>query len=48
MDAGVVAALDSRDLFLPLAFEQCTDARATSTYHVADLDLVAIIVRFEQ
>lgn len=47
VDAGVVAAVDSRDLFLPLAFDPRTDARATAAYHVANLDLVSIVVRFE-
>lgn len=48
VDAGGVAAVDSRDLFLPLAFEPRKGARATSAYHVANLDLISSVVRFEQ
>lgn len=48
VDAGVVAAVDSRDLFLPLASAPRKVAPATPTYHVANLDLVSIVVRFEQ
>lgn len=48
VNAGVMAAIDSRDLFLPSAFEPRKDARATIAYHVANLNLVSIVVRFEQ